>query len=130
MRQKIPDLEKAKSIIASAKKDYEYTLTIKVNDNSANTIIRNIYESFRMLGEALLIIKGFGFTDHMECINELINLKIKTKRNIQILDYLRKTRHSINYYGYIAKKEEAEEIISIGKDLFMEFYNEVEKRLR
>lgn len=130
MRHKIPDKEKAKSLIASAKKDYEYTLMLGVNDNSANTIIRNIYESFRMLGEALLILKGIGFTDHIECINELINLDIKTKRNVQILDYLRRTRHGINYYGYIAKKEEAEEVLSIAKDFFMEFYKEVEKRAR
>lgn len=130
MRQKVPDKEKAKSLITSAKKDYEYTLTLEVNDSSANTIIRNIYESFRMLGEALLTIKGIGFTDHIECINALINLNIRAKRNVQILDYLRKIRHSINYYGYIAKKEEADAVLSIAKDFFMEFYKEVEKRLR
>ena len=129
-RQRIPDKEKAKSLTASAKKDYEYTLTLEINDNSANTIIRNIYESFRMLGEAILTIKGIEFTDHIECIKELINLDIKIKRPAQILDYLRKTRHRINYYGYIAKKDEAEEIISMAKDLFLEFYEEIEERAR
>ena len=130
MRQKIPDKEKAKSLIISSKKDYEYTLTLETNNNSANTIIRNIYESFRMLGEAILTINGHEFTDHIECIKELINLDIKTKRPVQILDYLRKTRHRINYYGYIAKKDEAEEIISMAKDLFLEFYREIERRVR
>ncbi len=130
MRQRIPDKEKAKSLIASAKKDYEYTLTLEVNDNSANTIIRNMYESFRMLGEALLTLKGIEFTDHIECIKELISMDIKTKRPVQILDYLRKTRHSINYYGYLANKEEAEEITSIAKDFFLEFYKEIERRVR
>jgi uncharacterized protein (UPF0332 family) len=130
MRQRVPDIGKAKSLIASAKKDYEFTLTLKVNDNSANTIIRNIYECFRMLGEAILTTKGIDFTDHIECINELINIDIKSERPSQILDYLRKTRHRINYDGYIAKKEEAEEIISIGKDFFIKLYNEIEKGLK
>lgn len=130
MRQKTPDIEKARSLMKSAKKDYDYTLTLKISDDSANTIIRNIYESFRMLGEAILTIKGVGFTDHVECINELINLGVKTERPVQILDYLRKTRHRINYYGYITKKEEAEEIVSIGKSFFIRFYDEVWRRVR
>ena len=58
MRYKRPDNKSALSIIDSAKKTMDYTLTLEVNEQSAITIARNIYECFRMLGDAVLVIKG------------------------------------------------------------------------
>jgi uncharacterized protein (UPF0332 family) len=117
-RIKFPDVEKAKSIINSAKDDINYTLKLKISKESANTIIRNIYESFRMLGEALLIKKGVEFSDHINSINELLKINIDTPRPIQTLENLRKLRHKINYQGYKAKIEEVEEALSIANSNF------------
>ena len=55
---KIPDRKRALDLIASAKEELIYTLSLEISEKSANTIVRNIYESFRMLGEALLISDG------------------------------------------------------------------------
>lgn len=127
MREKIEDKQKALSLIESAKKDLEYTLTLKVSVDSANTIIRNVYESFRMLGEALLINKGISTPDHIMMINEIINLNIETSRPLNLLDNLRRLRHSINYYAYRADKEEALNIINIAKFNFNAVFIEVKK---
>jgi len=127
MREKIEDKQKALSIIESARKDLEYTLTLKVSVDSANTIIRNVYESFRMLGEALLISKGISTSDHIMMINEIINLNIETSRPLNLLDNLRRLRHSINYYAYRADKEEALNIINLAKVNFNAVFIEVKK---
>jgi len=118
IRYKKPDKNKALSLIKSAKSDFAFTLTLSISDNSANTIIRNIYESFRMIGEALLISKGIQSEDHVLPIKELIDLNIKTSRPLGFLDQLRKIRRNINYYGYKSTKQEAEDILDFGKQYF------------
>lgn len=127
MREKVEDKQKALSIIESAKKDLEYTFTLKISDDSSNTIIRNVYESFRMLGEALLINKGISTSDHVMMINEILNLDIETSRPLNLLDNLRRLRHSINYYAYRANKEEAENIINLAKSNFNLVFYKIKK---
>lgn len=127
IRYKRPDNKNAKSITSAAKEEMDFTLSIPVNEKSASTIIRNIYESFRMLGDALLVSKGISSEDHAHCINELMKLNVKAERPIGILNNLRILRHNINYYGYRPKLEEARDIISIAKSLFQPIYDSVLK---
>jgi hypothetical protein len=129
IRKKIPDLKKAFSLAESAKRDMQFTLTLSLNSESSNTIIRNIYECFRMLGESLLTAKGIESTDHIVPINELISLNVKTKRPIIILDGLRKLRRNINYYGYMANPAEAADITDFAKSCFKPILEEVMKIL-
>ncbi|MFH0797974.1 MAG: hypothetical protein V1906_01035 [Candidatus Woesearchaeota archaeon] len=103
----------------------KYTLTLKPTDDSAFNIVRNIYECFRMLGDALLLTKGIESVDHMAPINEIIQLNVKTPRSLALIDSFRKMRHSINYYGYNPKKEEAEDAISLAKACFEPLLNAV-----
>lgn len=130
IRERVPDLKKAFSLAESAKRDMEFTLTLPLNEKSPNTIIRNIYESFRMLGEALLTAKGIESKDHVLPISELINLRINTQRPIQLLDGLRKLRRNINYYGYMANIDEAKDIINFAKLCFEPIYKGVTEILR
>jgi len=125
MREKFPDKKEALSLIDSSLRDFEFTLTLKATDESANTIIRNIYECFRMLGETLLISKGIVTSDHTEMIGEITKLNIKTSRPLIILDNLRRIRHRINYYAYRANKEEAENILNFAKSNYNLVYKEV-----
>ena len=125
IRYKRPDNKNALSIVQAAKEEMEFTLSMIVNEKSGSTIIRNIYENFRMLGDALLINKGTVSYDHTECIKELMRIEVKTERPIGILDNLRILRHNINYYGYRPKLEEVKDIISIAKTLFNPLYNAV-----
>ena len=103
----------------------EYTLTLESNDNSAFNIIRNIYECFRMIGDALLITQGIESEDHLAPIHELMKIKVETPRSITLVDHLRRMRHNINYYGYTPKKEESDDAISLAKACFEPLLNAV-----
>jgi len=85
---------------------------------SHNVVIRNVYECFRMLGEAILFSKGIKSSDHILPINELISFAEKHGKNLKILDSLRRLRHNINYYAYSSTESEANEAIKIAKDNF------------
>lgn len=128
-RIKRPDSKNALSIIESAKEDITCILKLKVNEESSAVIVRTIYESFRMLGDALLVAKGIESEDHVEPIQELMSLDIELDRPLNILDNLRRLRHNINYYGYRPSLIEAEEVYLIGKNYFEKLYNEVKKRI-
>lgn len=125
-RYKRPDKKNAASLVQSAKREMEYTLSLEVNENSTATIVRNVYGCFRSLGDALLILKGIETTDHIASIKELISLAVRTKRPLGILDNLRVLRHNINYYGYRPRIEETIEIIDFVKDCFDSILKEVE----
>ena len=118
IRYKVPDKKNALSIIEASKKDMSFTLSLKPAEESGATIVRNIYECFRMLGDALLVAKGITSQDHITSIQELFKLKVNTSRPIYLIDNLRKLRHNINYYGYSPKLVEVEDIISLAKSCF------------
>lgn len=127
IRYKRPDQKNALSVIEAAKREMNYTLTLKVNEESGSTIVRNIYECFRMLGDALLVIKGVESDDHVAPIKELLTLQVKTARPVNLIDNLRVLRHNINYYGYKPTLVEVEDIISLAKTCFEPLYKEVLK---
>ena len=130
IRYKVPDKKNALSIIGASKRDMNYTLTLKLAGDSGATIVRNIYECFRMLGDALLVAKGIKSQDHTEPIQELLKLKVNTQRPIYLIDNLRKLRHNINYYGYFPKPVEVEDVISLARSCFEPLLDAVLKEIR
>ncbi|MBU0980555.1 MAG: hypothetical protein KJ709_07135 [Nanoarchaeota archaeon] len=126
---KRPDPKKAQSIIISAERDMKFTLTLKPTEDSSATIIRNIYESFRMLGEALLVRRGVRSYDHVSQIDELINLNVKAERPLRVLENLRSLRHNINYHGYSPKRAEVMDTLDIAKTLFSPLLAEVKHKI-
>lgn len=124
-RYKRPDAKNALSIVNAAKRDMEFTLSLEVTEESGATIIRNTYESFRMLGDALLVAQGIKSEDHILPVRELLKLKVKTSRPIYLIDNLRRLRHNINYYGYSPELVEAEDVVSIAKSCFKPLLNAV-----
>jgi len=117
-RYKRPDKKNAESIVASAQREMKFTLSLEITEESGSTIIRNIYECFRKLGDALSVAKGIDTRDHLEPLNALIKLDVKAKRPIQVIDNLRIIRHNINYYGYMPKKSEVLDTIDMARKLF------------
>jgi len=130
MRYKRPDKKNALSIIEAAKRDMDFTLSIEVTEESSPTIIRNIYECFRMLGDALLIAQGIESEDHITPIKELLKVKVVTTRPIQLIDNLRRLRHNINYYGYKPKLIEAKDVISIAESTFKPLLNAILEKIK
>lgn len=129
MRIKRPDFKNASSLIEEAEKQMQFTLTLPVNDASAFTIIRNIYECFRMLGDALLVSQGIETSDHLEPINALSKIETETSRPVQAVDNLRRLRHNINYYGYHSTIAEANDAIDIARTCFKPLLEEIKKRI-
>ncbi|MBS3074090.1 hypothetical protein J4447_01400 [Candidatus Pacearchaeota archaeon] len=130
MRTKFPDKKRALSVIAASEKEMKYTLNLPVSEESAFNIIRNIYECFRMLGDALLISRGFASEDHAEQVTELQSIPVKTDRPVKLIDSLRKIRHNINYYGYIPSIAEAEDAISITKACYYQLLESIKKEIK
>jgi uncharacterized protein (UPF0332 family) len=128
-RIKHPDKKNALSLLSAAEREMQFTLKLEVTEESAFNIIRNIYEAFRMLGDARLVSKGIVSKDHLQPIKELETIQAKTNRPIRLIDSLRKLRQNINYYGYIPSKAEAEDAISIAKACFHPILREVRKEL-
>ena len=118
IRYKQPDVKNSFSIVEAAARDMKFTLSLPVTEDSATTIARNIYESFRMLGAALLVAKGIESEDHITPIRELLKMKVSTSRPINLIENLRQLRHNINYYGYSPKLIEVEDVTSIARICF------------
>lgn len=128
-RYKRPDKKNALSIINAAKRDIEFTLTLKPTEKSGAIIIKNIYESFRMLGDALLVLKGIESQDHLAPINELLKLEINAKKPLGAIGNLRVLRHNINYYGYSPKIAEVLDVISLAEELFIPLFKDINEKI-
>lgn len=129
MRYKRPDSKNALSIIEASARDMRFTLGLKPSEESAPTIIRNIYECFRMLGDALLVAKGIESEDHVAPIKELLKLSVQTSRPIHLIDSLRILRHNINYYGYKPSLAELDDALSIAESCFAPLLGAVKKMI-
>lgn len=118
MRYKRPDKKNALSIIEAAKRDMKFTLSMAISEEAGPTIVRNIYECFRMVGDALLVSQGIRAEDHVTQVKELLKLRVETSRPINLIDNLRRLRHNVNYYGYKPKLVEIEDAVSLAKSCF------------
>ncbi len=133
IRKRVPDKFKAQSMIVAAEMEIKFTRTINPAQESASTIVRNIYEAFRMLGDALLLIHGkeaSGLNHHEEMINELFTLKVDTKRPMQILLNLKNLRNRVNYQGYIPTLEEVKDARSIVESCFDPIIKKIKEEVK
>src|SRR4030043_1080120 len=129
-RFKHSDKKNAESIILASIKQMDYTFKLESNNESAFNIIRNIYECFRMLGDALLVSRGLMPEDYVEQIIAIESLNLQTVRPIKLIDNLRRMRNNINYYGFFPKKSEADEAISFAKSCFNQVANAVKEEIK
>lgn len=128
IRQK--DSEKIKSMINSAEINAKVTRDIKINENTATLIFREIYESIRQLGDAKLWILGYEPLNHEVSIEILKEFDIKDKVKLNSLGRLKKIRHDINYRGFRASIQQAEEILEFWDKCCIEILNLLKKEIR
>jgi hypothetical protein len=129
MRYKRPDRKNAFSLIEAARKEMDFTLTLKVSEDSGATIVKNIYECFRMLGDAVLISEGIESEDHTAPIKRLTELEARTEKPISLLWNLKRLRHNINYYGYRPNVADTEDIIAISRAIFQPLFKAVKQKI-
>ena len=130
MRYKRPDRKNARSIAEAAEREMEFTLSLKITEEAGATIVRNIYECFRMLGDALLVAQGIKSDDHITPVQELLKMNVATSRPIYVVDSLRRLRHNVNYYGYQPKLPEVEDALSIAKSCFPALHKAVLRKIK
>lgn len=123
------DKKKAKSLITAAHRDNTFTQTLPITEHSAATIIRNLYECFRMLGEARLALAGIKSSDHSTQIRELLRMKVHTTRPLQAIETLKTLRHRINYDGYAPTTAQAENAKDLSKACFDACYRAVQEEI-
>ncbi len=111
LRNRQRDIEKIKSMINSAEINARVTKTIKLDDDTATLIFREIYDSIRQLGDAKLGLLGFEPCNHEVSMEVLKEFDIRDKVKLNSLDRLKKTRHDINYRGFRTTIFQTKEIL-------------------
>ncbi|MEK6840430.1 MAG: hypothetical protein AABX79_00565 [Nanoarchaeota archaeon] len=111
IRPRQQDKEKIKSMLVSAEINAKVAKKIKLNDNSATLIFREVYESVRQLGDSKLWLIGYEPLNHEVSMEILKDFNIKEKIRLNSLDRFKKIRNDLNYRGFRATIYQAEEII-------------------
>ena len=131
LRKRVPDPAKARSMVQAAEKELNYVLTLPVHIDSGCTIVLSLYEDFRLLGSAYLLLQGketFGDNHHEEMIEALFDLDVKTKRSVRSLAHLKTLRKNVNYNGYIPSLPEVEDTRDLAQNLFQPLVLAIKKR--
>ena len=124
--RRTPDKAKAKGMVTAAELDMGFISGLPIAINSAQSIIRGIYENFRILGDALLTAQGFkaeGIDHHTQMMDALVKLNIKTARPLFLLNDLKRIRHQINYNGYIPTEKDLRYVIELKESFKTYIYN-------
>ena len=132
LRARQIDAEKIKSMLNSAEVNALVTKRIKLDDDTATLIFREIYESIRQLGDAKWWLQGYEPSNHEISLEVLKDFDIKEKIKLNYLDRFKRTRHDINYRGFRATIGQAKEIIEFwnicGEEIYKILRKEVDER--
>lgn len=92
------DKLRANSLIEASKDTINTTKLILLNNKTARSIFRELYEGLRQYCEALGYLYGYKFLSH-ESITYFISDILKEENTANYFDRARKLRNGINYYG-------------------------------
>ncbi|MBI2558891.1 hypothetical protein HYW20_06215 [Candidatus Woesearchaeota archaeon] len=98
VRKATSDTELAKSLITESYKILKVIKELNPSDANATLLMRECYESFRQICEAIAVYKGYKIYSH-EAITAFIAEILNEKEIAESFDRYRKIRNSINYYG-------------------------------
>ncbi len=132
MRAITPDKAKARSMVHAAEFEMKFVRTVQVTTASASTIVRSVYENFRMLGDALLAVRGkeaSGPDHHVQMIQELFTLRVATTRPLQSILNLKDLRNNVNYKGYLPSVKEAQDALDFANQCFAPVVQAVKKEI-
>ncbi|MCK5149997.1 hypothetical protein KAJ87_03670 [Candidatus Pacearchaeota archaeon] len=92
------DLIRAKSLKKTSENSLNILKLIKLNQDSANIIFRELYEALRQDLESIGYFKGYKFRSH-EAITIFLKEILKEEKIAFLFDKYRKLRNNLNYYG-------------------------------
>jgi len=111
LRNRQKDIGKIASMIDSAEVNERVAKNIRINEDSATLVFREIYESIRQIGDAKWWLLGYEPANHEISLEILKEFDITEKVKLNSLDRFKKTRHDVNYRGFRATISQAEEIL-------------------
>jgi len=129
IRNRQKDIEKIKSMIKSAEINAQVVKKIRIDENTATLIFREIYESIRQLGDAKWWILGYEPLNHEVSMEVLREFEIKDKIKLNSLERFKKIRNDINYMGFRATIFQAEEILDFWYKCGEEILNILKKEI-
>ena len=129
LRIREKDIARIKSMISSAEINVNVVKGIKVTENSATLVFREIYESIRQIGDAKLWSEGYEPLTHEVSIDILKAFDIKNKFRLNSLDRIMKIRHDINYRGFRSSIEQAREILEFWNDCCVEIVGNLKREI-
>lgn len=130
LRNRQKDTEKIISMIDSAEVNAIVAKSIKVNEDSATLVFREIYESIRQIGDAKWWFLGYEPTNHEISLEILKEFDITEKVKLNSLDRFKKTRHDVNYRGFRATVSQAEEILNFWDKCIKEIIAVLKKEIK
>jgi hypothetical protein len=92
-----PNNARARNLAKSSINTLRTAIGIKLDKQSAQTIIRDLYESLRQMIEAIGYSNGYKFSNH-EILKSFLEM-LGEKKFAETFDRYRKIRNGINYYG-------------------------------
>lgn len=99
---------RATSLFKSSIQAIETAKIIPLNEKTAKTILRELYEGLREYCEGIGYLKGYKFLDH-ESIGFFLRDILNENQIFQKFDRYRRLRNGINYYGNSIEIETIEE---------------------
>ena len=130
LRNRQIDKEKIKSMINSAEINARVAGQIKINEETATLIFREIYESIRQLGDIKWWLLGYEPSNHEISLEILKEFDIKEKIKLNSLYRFKKIRHDANYRGIIVLSAQAEEIIEFWNKCCLDIISILNKKLQ
>ncbi|MBI2971785.1 MAG: hypothetical protein HYY37_05190 [Candidatus Aenigmarchaeota archaeon] len=124
------DVERILSIINSAVTNAKVSKGIRLNDDSATVVFRELYESVRQLGDACWWIEGYEPLNHEISLEILKELDIKNKIKLNHLYRFKKIRNDANYRGFRVSVSQAKEVIEFWDTCGKEILGIISKRIR
>lgn len=133
LRRREIDFERVKSLLKSAEVTVKVVKNISLNDETATTIFRELYEAIRQLGEAKWWLNGYepyGLGSHGLALDILKEFNVKNKVKLNYLDRFKKIRHDANYRGMFVSFSQAKELIEFWDSCGKEILESIKKLMK
>ncbi len=130
LRKRSPDMKQADTLIDAANERASIAKAIPLSEKSATTILSELYESFKNLGNARWWVLGYKPTKDAHVVSMLIISKAQIAHayKVQNIDRFRQLRNKANYDGYRVTLGEAKEILGLWNEVSEELIEWVKEK--
>lgn len=109
--------ERVRSLCNSAAATLKFVENVKLNDDNASILLKNMYDAILELLHAYILSKGYKVLNHL-CVGYYLRDQLGNREYFYLFDKYRKIRNSITYYGANIETEVAEEGMTELRKLF------------